>query len=314
MSLHKIKSALLPVLLAVGVIVLAGYPLRTARGDSANEPAANAGSEENMAEKVIHVTSLVKGCRAEVFLNDIPLCMIDGSGIRNSGDPVRQYVIEGENVLTMVIGPGPTPNTAKTEPREGEEKATPDMKALATLSYYEEGAWLDPGGGDVQAEIRWTGENEDSFPLVLTATANLSTGLGPWKWQSADVLTLDDSTLASACEAVESIRDYFFKGDAAAINKMAKHHYKELYQAYPAWPKGMMEEGMTESLKRNARRSSWKPAKLTREDFELRLVAGGRLLEVIDKEWQPIIREEEEGGVDYRVMIGRIEGEWHILR
>ena len=53
------------------------------------------------------------------------------------------------------------------------------------------------------------------------------------------------------------------------------------------------------------------------EDFSFRLVAEGKCVECLGPDWQPIIRgvpDPEEGRFMYPMFLGKIKGEWTIIR
>lgn len=67
----------------------------------------------------------------------------------------------------------------------------------------------------------------------------------------------------------------------------------------------------------------WAMEPLDPERFDFRLCADGRLVEIIDKDWQATVRSvplddyggpEGKGACDYPMMLGKIKGKFHILR
>jgi hypothetical protein len=168
------------------------------------------------------------------------------------------------------------------------------------------------GWGEVSLEIEWEAEGEEPFPLVREFTMNLSPGIDPGKWQSAEVLTWDDATKASAIEAAVKLRDAFVKGDSETVLAMFDHYIKDFCQFDPDAIESEMAEGLGALIKANANSPTWKPAMLPPEDFDLRLVGGGRLVELVTKGWQAIV-QEENGQLTSKYLIGRLDGEWKVL-
>lgn len=126
------------------------------------------------------------------------------------------------------------------------------------------------------------------------------------------MLTLDKATWTSAVEVIENIQKCYAKGEAGPIVALAKIKHAETERAFPAYEPGMLEAMFEDQLATYTDHPKWKPGSLSRDSYDLRLVADGRMIEAIAKDWRPIVRMQG-GAFAYRVMLGRIKGKWHIL-
>jgi len=267
-----------------------------------------------MEETIIHADVFIrrfKGARAELYVNDIPVAVAGGGQQPFASVPVPEFLLDGTNTLSVVLGAGDTPGTAKGEPSGA--KAEPNMEVWARIVRLKDGEMAGPGSGETLMELQWTGESEDPFPKIVSTSADLGPMSGPWQWQTAEVLTLDKSTLAAAIEIIGKIQDDYANGKTDMIVEMAKTKHEETERAYPIYEKGGMEGMFKEEIATFSSHPQWKRGDLPQEDYDLRLVAGGRMIQAIAKDWRPVVRMEG-GAFGYHMMIGRVDGKWLILR
>jgi hypothetical protein len=265
---------------------------------------------------IIHADVFLRkfsGCPVELYVNDIPVARAGGQQQPFASVPVPEYLVDGENTLTLVIGCGSTPSTAKTGPCEWGETADSAMEAVARIAVLQEGMMAGPGAGEALMELTWTGEAQDALPKVVTVTADLGEQFGDWAWQSAEVLTLDDATKKSAIAFIEKIKASFEQGKFNDIVAVGQAKFDEAERSYPIYEKGMMAAMFAEEMGQMTQHPKWKPGEMSRDEYDLRLVAGGRMIDPVAKDWRPIVRMAEDQFA-YFMMIGRIDGEWQILR
>jgi len=280
-----------------------------------NELTTNKEDTMVMPETIIYADLFIrnfKQCRVELYVNGIPVGRAGGGMQPYVATPTPEFLLDGENKLEVILGAGSTPATS----RLGEKscaKAESGMEVVARLVRFIDGEMTGPGKGETLAEIVWTGEKEDAFPMTLNTTADLGKQFGEWKWQTAEKLTLDEATINSAIEFIQMIQDNYSKCNPEEIVKFAKFKHEEAVRSYPAYGDIDFNEMFIEQLKEMSQHPQWKPDDLPREEYDLRLVADGRMIETISKEWRPIIRMSD-GNFGYPMMIGRIDGKWQILR
>jgi hypothetical protein len=301
----------------IGIVALVTIVIGGCRPVLAQKPVAGEEEQQALDNSIIYAEVLLKGfdgCPVELYVNDIPVARAGGEIQPFASVPVPEFIIDGENSLTLVICSGPTPSSAvNSGDCEWGPKADPKMEAVARIARLADGVMAEPGEGETLIELQWNGEDGDSLPTVVTVTGDLGKQFGPWKWQSADELTLDEATRKSATAFIGTIKVAYEKCDPEPIIACAKIKHSEAERAYPAYEKGFFEPMIREKLTGMKDAPEWKPRNLPLDQYDLRLVAGGRMIEAIAKDWRPIIRMDND---DYcfRMMFGRINGQWQIMR
>jgi hypothetical protein len=266
-------------------------------------------------ETIIYADLFIKGfkdCRVELYVNGFPVGRAGGGLQPYIATPVPEFLIDGKNKLEVVLGTGATPSTAL----DGEAsciKAVPQMKVTARIVKFKDGEMTGPGTGETLMEIEWSGETEDAFPKIISKVVDLGKLFGEWKWQTAEKLTLDEATKKSAIEFIKMIQKNYANCKPEEIVKFAKFKHEEAVRSYPAYGDIDFNEMLIEQLKEMAEHPKWIPGELPVEDYDLRLIAGGKVIEAVAKDWRPIIRMAG-GDFGYPMMIGRIDGNWQILR
>jgi hypothetical protein len=271
------------------------------------------------ADEIVFVDVGQYRCRAEVYLNDIPLAYVHKEGRPNAAEAVPQYMVDGKNVFKLVVEPGPIPSLALGDPTIAEEDrpvSKPEMIARARMARYRDGEDILPKCGVTLAEIEWRAadlEEPVPFPHVIEQEVDLGPQFGPWQWQTAEQLTLDPATYDEAATVIEQVAQAWERGDAAPISALAQLKHAEMERAMPAYPPGSFDEVFREEITTFSQHEDWQPPAPTRDLYDLRLVAGGRMVQAIAKDWRPAVRLAG-GKFGYHFMIGRIDGTWHILR
>jgi hypothetical protein len=309
----KIESRLM--VLFFGCIALAfllSIPAQSLAGDNTVEKTE---TDESAVESIIYADLFTEGfedCRAELYVNGFPVGRIGGNLQPYTSAPIPEYLIEGKNKLEVVLGAGPTPSVCRTGAAAC-PTSDATMIARARIARFKDGEMTGPERGETLAELLWTGENEDDLPKVISTTVDLGHLFGEWKWQSAEPLTLDDETVKSAIAFIKLIQKNYSDCNAEEIAKVAGFKHAETMVAYPAYGSFDLEAMFIDELKQMADHPQWKPDDLPVDQYDLRLIADGRLIEAIGKDWRPIVRMAE-GDFGFPLIIGRVDGEWQILR
>jgi hypothetical protein len=270
-----------------------------------------------MAGEWIVLESRVVGCAAEIVVNDIPMAQIGIGMARSIARPVNEFLVSGANELRLTVNPGSTPSAARTpgpEPRRA-----PGATAIATLARYAEGAVSGDGSGEVLATVSWTGRADgepEAFPQDAVAWLDLPEGVGPWRFTSAEPLELDEATVAAVADVIELLRGGLAAGDPQPYFELGARSLQETARAY-----GQSADLGVETLRavvaesRNA--PHWQFPPVPRDRWDLRLVAGGRMVECIATDWEPILRsvtDDDGNAFDIPLYLGRVGGHLVILR
>ena len=73
---------------------------------AAEEIASESKEKPVMPRSAIYATALARKVKAELYLNDIPLGLMNGGNPPNCGEEAAPYLIEGTNTLSIIVGPG----------------------------------------------------------------------------------------------------------------------------------------------------------------------------------------------------------------
>lgn len=290
-------------------------PRRSGRGTS---------GEEEVSDHVIYAELLVQGCTAELYVNGVPLRRRRSGGAPLPGSsagpfasiPVQQYLVPGDNRIEILIEPGPTPRRAR-EP-ESSMRRMPGAAAVARVVRFEEGAFVDSENGEILAEVKWEGaaDEDEAFPKSAGVTAALGARSGRWSWQDAPPITLDDATGAEIAHVLGTVAQAFERGDPAPVLALLKTRFDEGIRAYPRNDSETLTKELSNYV-RDAAADKWKVRSLDPGAFDFRLCAGDRLVELVDRDWQPSLRfevPEEDEPYGYPMMLARIDGRLAVVR
>jgi len=274
-------------------------------------------SSGESAESVIHAELAVRGgCKAEVYLNGIPLRRQISPEAPFVSIPVHQYLVGGDNRLELLVEPGPTPRRARMP--EERLRRMPGASAVARLVRYEEGDFADvENHGELLTEITWQGEadSDEAFPKSLGATAGLG-ARARWSWQDAPPLTLDEGTLAEIAHVLGTLAQSFERGEAGPVLSLLKVRFDEGMRAYPVNDVETLTRELTAYV-REVATEGWRVRPLDPEAFDFRLCAGDRLVELVDRDWLPSLRffaPDEPEPYGYALMLARVDGRLAVVR
>jgi hypothetical protein len=262
----------------------------------------------------------VDNCSAEFYLNDIPIVLRSQDGGRLFGGQVNELVVDGVNEIGAVIHPGPQPGLAiRGQEGKRDRFVAKDAKVFAALSTYPQGAVV--GGPDRRQLIRldWEADPDgwpEVFPKVVTTTEDLGPLLGEWAWENAPRLTLDADTRREIEGFLSTLHEALTNGDPEPFIEAGAIRLAEVEKAFDLKP-GMKAEHVRKVTLRDAAQPWWGMQPLNSDQFDLRLCAGGRLVECIGHDFQPLLKEspDDDGGVGmYDMLLAKIEDKWQIVR
>lgn len=286
-------------------------------------------------ETMIHVDLRVKQCIAEFYLNDIPIRKLNPAFQGFYSEVAHLYLKDGHNEIKMIISPGDSPSEAESPSvlttstignennESGESDQVPQAKqageknATMSIVQYPVGVFAgDESAGQVWMKLTWqlADDPDVRFPAIVFESRNLDRQFGAWTWQRAEPLDLAKD-LVEIQATVATIHHAFYSGDGPWIAKMARYYLQDMGRAIPAYGANAFERDMVQDINTNAGRKDWiKPISWDETDF--RLCAGGRLVQIIDKNWEPTIRTipQTDGEIyPFPFFLGRIDGKFEIL-
>jgi hypothetical protein len=275
-----------------------------------------------VSKTAIYAELHVRLCTAELYLNGIPVLRSLSPARPFSSIPVQQYLVPGVNWLEAVVEPGPTPSRA----RDGEtRRVAGGASVVARLVRCEEAPFDASEEGEKLAEITWSGDPHETstFPRILAADKDLGPQAGRWSWQDAPPLTLDDATRAEIAGVLGTVAAAFESGRSSGALDLLQVRFADDARAYPVHDPRTLKAELVSSIRR-ASNEGWsvRPLDPARHDF--RLCAGGRLVELVDRDWLPSLRfysgatmgdePAPDDEIPYAMMLARIGGRLVVVR
>lgn len=268
-------------------------------------------------DTVIHAQIDAEGCTAELYLNGVPVSRVHPERTSFESVAAEEYLVPGRNRLEILLEPGSRPSVTRSEERRVDLGAA---RAVARLVRFADGEIAEASRGELLAEVRYAPEPDEPttrvVPHAVAVEVDLGQANGRWSWQDAPPLTLDEATVAEAVAVLEAIGAAFQKGSAEALWALGEVKNREAMRAYPAADEAFVRGLLDESLARYAELADRVfPMDAAERDF--RLVAGGRIIDCLDRDWYPSLRLVSPGSgnaVPFSAMLARVEGRLRLVR
>ncbi len=269
------------------------------------------------APTVVMAQLEVEGCTAELFVNRIPVVRLRPGYGPIENNAVEQMLVPGENRLEVLVEPGPRPTSAWSVERQLDYQP---MKVVGRLIRFPAGVPGFVKYGDLLAEAAFTwdegGPLHQTFPIVATATAQLGTAHGRWGWQDAPVLSASTELNDEACVLLDELAHVIRNKDAAGLERMVTHKTQDMARAYPALTPAVMSQQIAEGIRHLEPLDDPIVAR-DRNNHDFRLVAEGRMLEIVDTSYAPSFGVRNPDSLNpqpYRMMLSRVNGALRIVR
>ena len=275
-------------------------------------------------DTVIHAKLACQGCAAELRLNGLPLLYFERSKAVNGAIAAHEYLVPGSNRIELWVEPGAKPSLADAKHRVS---LADDAWARVKLVRYPAGVFADDENGEVLVEINWRASDEklerdrekaETFPKILIRDIAVDIGSWRWSWLDAPPLTMDDVLLTETRMVMDRVIKAFRSGDLGALWSVTEVCIRDVFRAYPAIEEESFRKDLGEFLeyyRKGPDADPVFPIQPDRHDF--RLVAGGKVLQCVDDDFQPSIRlrsPEDGSPVPYPLLLARINGRLEVVR
>lgn len=257
----------------------------------------------------------VDNCDAEVYLNGVPLALLLSSRNRGAAVPVMQQLVQGDNCLTLAVNPGATPGNALA----GDDWTAPhEARAVARLVTYPLGVFPGDPSGLEHGALRWSGDGLEAGTRRVEGLMDWGdmwpVPAGPWAWESAPVLDLD--TTRGAVEAfIARVHAALADGDTDFMLRLTDRYIRELAVAYSLDP-GQELKKSADLFSGQFAEPGWAMEPLEPDEHDLRLCAGGRLVECVRADREPIlcgVPDADGGQYMFPMMVGAVGGQLRLL-
>ena len=271
-----------------------------------------------MADPFYVIECTAEGYPAEFYLNDVPIKRRGGDGDGPFyGAPVNQWIVPGRNELTMLIGPGETPG-ASVDPERTRAEIPPEAELSVRLCRYPRGAVV--GGPDAEELARVQLDHRPSgryhLPATRSVIVEIDSPFGEWVWQRADEIELDDLVVKEIGLFLEEMRnalearvyDHFVELNQYRFEEVERSFYlppgERAAGVYTLFPQVMEED------------PDFAMEALDSSRYDLRLCARRRLVQLVAKDWKPILRQvtNDRGTLYFDMFLGKLDDQWWVLR
>lgn len=270
----------------------------------------------------IHAELELTDCSGELWVNGIPL---PGLPIHRPSFevsvPIQHALVTGMNQLELWVDVEGGPRENKV-PRKAPLR--PSARAVARLVAYEPGVQATPENGTLLATLEYQGDRVDhdeatQAPRVRRLGVDLGMSFGPWAWEKAPILELDDATMNEAKSVVREMHGALFSGDAQKVLNLIRLRWEEMDRAYPGRDDAADQRNHAAWIAELGQdpRSN---VPLEPENHAFRLIAGGRMIECIDEDFFASIRIAQEvepnrwAAAPYSISLARVGQRLTIVR
>lgn len=252
------------------------------------------------------------GVAAEASLNGVPLARTPARGGAVTV-PIHEYTAAGANQLSLVIAPPPPGGTAAPEPLLSNGQRGASLRLLLPRV----GQVAHPENARTLAQIDWAplqGEVTE-VPHTLQQGVDLPIAFPRWRWVDAPPVADTQPLLAPAAAFLQGLTLGLLKGDVEPLVLAARVRFEELAQAYQ---RNLADDVMRFKQAMQALHAAepLQPAMPKADALLLRPLAGGRLLECLRPDGEPLLQSPVAGGgrVTWPLRLAVIEGRFYVVR
>ena len=252
------------------------------------------------------------GCRAEAWLNGVPLLGATGPQASVSL-PVHEFTQVGANALELVIQPSPSGPPAPREPLLSNGQIGASLRLLLPRT----GSVAHPASARTLAQIEWAPAADVlvEVPLTLRDKVELNIAFPRWRWLDAPVIA-DSPNLAKDIAAyLLDIAVGLTQGNPEPLIQASRLRLEELALAYQTSLADDVARLRAHILQLHAAQPL-KPALPSAQTLLLRRVAEGRLIDCLALDGSPFLQSAVVGGgrAAWPLRLAAVDGRFYALR
>ncbi len=244
-------------------------------------------------------------CKANIKLNEVTLIKHDKDFSNKILWFANQWVKKGKNKIEADIDFGPMgPN--------------PQAKVIVALNYYEADPQAIIGETEYKtiAKIEWPKHHNEGhhLPVNVSATGYIEEQIPLWKWLSSDSMSLDKKTTESATNLASELIKAINSKNEKKLDELLYIQNFETDKAY-SLPEGHTQKD--DVFKKAWDVKTWSILKVSKNEMKFILHGENRLLEVTDKNGNPLIKtnpKSKEYKLQMRVFVSNFGGKFYIAR
>ena len=259
----------------------------------------------------------VSNCVAEAQINGVPICRVGADGATLDSRPVNHFILPGSNVFTLVAQPGATPRTALT-PNAIDSKAKENMSASLRLLSVPPGAFHDDPAAREMLSVNWKPKPAQPYraPVLLSGQLEFPANLPAWSWTKGASLR-SDAALESVGTMLADLLESFSRGDPEMFIARSNIRFTEVSTAFDTSIDDDVRR-FREQFQRISTEPGFEMHALDPETMDLRICADGKLVECLDRAWEPLLRSmRSPNGITrlrYPMKVADIGGRLEIVR
>ena len=263
-------------------------------------------------ERLLVLRLETSGCNAEAVINGVPLVRVGGPQAVATL-PVHEYWLAGNNELELRVHPGPPAEPAVPEPRLSDGQAWASLRLLLPRV----GGVADPASARSVAQLDWAPPADEVYeaPALLRKSVDLPIAFARWRWLDAPVIDNPAALQKDAAAYLLEIALGLARGNPEPLISAARLRLEELATAYQR-PLADDVARLRQQVQRLHALQPLKPVLPSAGKLLLRPVAGGRLLECLASDGQPLLQSPVAGGgvQHWPLRIAAVEGRFYVLR
>lgn len=265
-------------------------------------------------ERVMMLRLEVRGCEAEVRLNDIPLGRAGAANILVFL-PVHEYVLAGTNSISIEIDP-PQAGLPRRQPVP--KVADGDASASVRLILPRVGQIGNVSQSRSLAELDWAVADGEVFktPLVVSTEVVLPIKFPGWRWLDAPQIDNLEALKPTVLAHVQGIAVALAKGEVDVFVEASRLRVEELALAYQQ-PPADLKARLRARLQLLYATKALKILIPGSEDLRLRPCANQRLVECLGPGGEPVMRTApapDGSRVSWPIRLAVVNGLCIILR
>jgi hypothetical protein len=252
------------------------------------------------------------GVVAEASLNGVPLARSSAAGGAVTV-PIHEYTLSGSNQLELVIAPPPPGGTAAPKPLLSNGQRGASLRLLLPRV----GQAAHPENARTLAQIDWAplADEVTEIPHTLRQVVDLPIAFPRWRWLDAPLVPDPRELPGPAATFLQGLALGLLRGDCEPLMLAARLRFEELAQAYqrnPAEEAGRFRQ----QIQQLHAAQPLQPDMPAADTLLLRPLAGGRLLECLRPDGQPVLQSPVAGGgsMAWPVRLAVIEGRFYVIR
>ncbi|HET9646589.1 MAG TPA: hypothetical protein VFP68_25230 [Burkholderiaceae bacterium] len=263
-------------------------------------------------ERLLMLRLQSMGCAAQAWLNDIPMIRTPHAG-GALVVPVHEYVLEGDNDIRLVLEP--TPLAAAAPPRIAAADLAANMRLLLPRvgRVGSESSARSLAGLDLAVP-----EGEVYTPgLQCCQSVVLPVKFPRWRWLDVPVIPDAQSVQPIVAAFVQNLAIALAKGDADAFLQAARLRFEETALAYQQPLSDLAARWRSRVQLLHATKALKLVVLPALNDVQVVPCAGGRLLECIAPDGEPILRTEAAADGSrhaWPIRVAVVEGHCHVMR